>query len=416
MNRIILLLLAIGWCSLLRAQSGSGVPSTFYPALELITLGDVELRFGRTEQALMNYNNAIAMAPDFAEAYVHRGRLYAIMGRQMESAADFQQATQLNPYAALFIDPRRRLQMLKTDYRSSAEDPMQQILNNPYQTGLEYNLLDRSLIEGHFDSSLAASNALLKTNPLDTEALTCAALSSYFLGQTSKGHKYIDEVIALIPASAQASDIKGMMYKKEERFDEARKWFQKAIAQDSLYAISFYHLGYLSKLEGDTTAALQWFDKALRVEPQLRQALMMRSAVYNAQSNFTGAQTDLQLISDAAETDHALYNQAVLNKNLGDYQNALRLYEDLLYKNPNDVLLLNALGNLYNFFGDFDRAVLHYNRALQLKPDYHTARYNLGITLLLQLRHVRACAELREAEMNNVPGAAMAVRCNCAGF
>ncbi|MCA6364401.1 MAG: tetratricopeptide repeat protein [Bacteroidetes bacterium] len=398
------------------AQTGSGVPSNFYPALELITLGDVELRFGRTEQALMNYNNAIAMAPDFAEAYVHRGRLYAIMGRQSESAADFQQATQLNPYAALYIDARRRLQMLKTDYRTSAEDPLQQILNNPYQTTLQYNLADRSLIEGHFDSSLVASAQRLQANPLDTEALTCAALSSYFLGQTTQGHKYIDRVLTLIPGSAQAADIKGMMYKKEQRFGDARKWFQQAISHDSLYAISYYHLGYLSKLEGDTISALQWFNKALRLEPQLRQALIMRSAVHTAQNNFNEAQNDMLLISDAAETDHALYNQAVLNKHLGDYQNALRIYEDLLYKNPNDVYLLNALGNLYNFFGDFDRAVLHYNRALQLKPDYHTARYNLGITLLLQLRHVRACAELREAEMYNVPGAAMAVRCNCAGF
>lgn len=416
MRVFLLLIVLLTGVKMLRAQSGSGVPSTFYPALELITLGDVELRFGRTEQALMNYNNAIAMAPDFAEAYVHRGRLYAIMGRQMESAADFQQATQLNPYAALFIDARRRLQMLKTDYRTTADDPLQQILQNPYQTTLQYNLADRELIEGHFDSSLAVSVQRLQTNVHDTEALTCAALSCYFLGQTAKGHSYIDQVLALLPASAQAADIKGMMYKKELRYAESRKWFLQAIAYDSLYAISYYHLGYLSKLEGDTASALQWFNKALRIEPQLRQALIMRSAVHTAQNNFNDAQNDMLLIAETTETDHALYNQAVLNKHLGDYQNALRIYEDLLYKNPNDVYLLNALGNLYNFFGDFDRAVLLYNRALQLKPDYHTARFNLGITLLLQLRHVRACTELREAEMNQVPGAAMAVRCNCAGF
>jgi tetratricopeptide (TPR) repeat protein len=398
------------------AQTGSGVPSNFYPALELITLGDAELRFGRTEQALQHYNNALAAAPDFAEAYVHRGRLYAVTGRQQEANADFQQATQLNPYAALFLDPRRRLMTLKTDFRSGSDDPVQQILNNPYQPGLSYSLTDRTLIEGHFDSSLAAADVRLQQNPLDTEALTCAALSSYFLGQTLSGQKYIDQLLSISPQSAQAADIKGMMLKKEQRYAEARSWFTKAITYDSLYAVSYCHLGYLSKIEGDTVAALKWFEKALRINPDLRQALVLRSSVFTAQKEYAAAQNDISLYSEDAKTDHALYNEAVLNKHLGDYQNALRKYESLLQKNPNDVYLLNSIGNLYNFFGDFELAANYYNRALQLRPDYHTARYNLGITLLLQLRHVKACAELREAEANNIPGAAVAVRCNCAGF
>ncbi|MGL5892402.1 MAG: tetratricopeptide repeat protein [Bacteroidia bacterium] len=398
------------------AQIGSGVPSNFYPALELITLGDAELRFGRTEQALQHYNNALAAAPDFAEAYVHRGRLYAITGRQMEANADFQQATQLNPYAALFLDPRRRLMTLKTDFRSGTDDPVQQILSNPYQPGLSYTITDRTLLEGHFDSSLAASEIQLQKNPLDTEALTSAALSSYFLGQTLSGQKYIDQLLKLTPLSAQAADIKGMMLKKEQRYPEARNWFTKAISFDSLYAVSYCHLGYLSKIEGDTIAALQWFEKALRINPQLRQALIMRSSVLAAQKEYSAAQNDIRLYTDNAETDHALYNEAVLNKHLGDYQNALRKYENLLQKNPDDVYLLNSIANLYNFFGDYELASSYYNRALQLRPDYHTARYNLGITLLLQLRHVAACNELRVAEANDVPGAAIAVRCNCAGF
>lgn len=400
----------------LPAQSGSGIPSNFFPALELITLGDAELRFGRTELALQNYNNALAMAPDFAEAYVHRGRLYAVTGRQQEAALDFQQALQLNPYAALFLDPQRRLLMLKTDYRNSSDDPIQQVLSNPYQPGLSYSITDRNLLEGHFDSSLLAAKVRLQTHPDDTEALIQATLSYYFLNQPDAGHSYIDRAIALDPLSAVAADSKGMLLKKEKRYAEARKWFISAITIDTLYAISYCHLGYLSKLEGDTVAALQWFDKALHIHPSYQQAILMRSTIKSAQLDYTGALSDLQLLNDSETTDHALYNEAVLTKQTGNYHQAARLYENLLQKNPDDVYLLNATGNLYNFFGDYELAVFYYTRALQLKPDYHTARYNLGLTYLLQLRHIKACEELRDAELNNVPGAAAAVRCNCNGF
>jgi tetratricopeptide (TPR) repeat protein len=90
---------------------------------------------------------------------------------------------------------------------------------------------------------------------------------------------------------------------------------------------------------------------------------------------------------DKASVDHALYNEAVLNKHLGDYFSAMRIYESLHAENPDDAILLNAIGNLYNFFGGYENTVSYYQRALLIQPDSYIACYNLELTYLMQLQH-----------------------------
>ena len=68
------------------------------------------------------------------------------------------------------------------------------------------------------------------------------------------------------------------------------------------------------------------------------------------------------------------------NKDLrdGNYAEAAAYFEGKLKSKPDDPVLNNQLAYSYAKIGKFDLAVKSYQKALQLKPDYPEAHYNLG--------------------------------------
>jgi len=76
-------------------------------------------------------------------------------------------------------------------------------------------------------------------------------------------------------------------------------------------------------------------------------------------------------VESVFSTANKLYEQ-------GQYEQAAKSYIDVLKTNPVAEIHYN-LGNCYYKMGQMGQAVLHYERALLLKPDYDQARENLNV-------------------------------------
>ena len=73
---------------------------------------------------------------------------------------------------------------------------------------------------------------------------------------------------------------------------------------------------------------------------------------------------------DAFETANAAYAD-------GRYQEAAELYQALIDEQPNATLYYN-LGNAQYKQGELAQAILNYERALRIRPNYKDAQYNLA--------------------------------------
>ncbi len=62
----------------------------------------------------------------------------------------------------------------------------------------------------------------------------------------------------------------------------------------------------------------------------------------------------------------------------GKFREASKYYEEQLKNNPKNAVLENQLGFASAKMGKFAKAEEHYKKALELKPDYPEASYNLG--------------------------------------
>src|SRR4051812_1648557 len=76
---------------------------------------------------------------------------------------------------------------------------------------------------------------------------------------------------------------------------------------------------------------------------------------------------------------HATAAQAAIGA--GDYAAAIAQYERYLALDEGSPEVHNNLANASRALWKMDVAVRHYRRALELRPDFATAHYNLGVTL-----------------------------------
>jgi len=88
--------------------------------------------------------------------------------------------------------------------------------------------------------------------------------------------------------------------------------------------------------------------------------------------------------------------QAAVLFGQGDYAGAEKIFSQLLAAKPLDVGLHNNLGTVLDRLDRYDEAVLHYEKALVLRPGFVKARYNLANTLKRTGDKQRAIAELEK--------------------
>jgi tetratricopeptide (TPR) repeat protein len=80
-----------------------------------------------------------------------------------------------------------------------------------------------------------------------------------------------------------------------------------------------------------------------------------------------------------------------------DYQSDLSIWRDTVGKVPNNSRAHNNLGAVLARRGRIDEAMAHYQRALEIKPDYADAHNNLGAVLTRRGRIDEAIAHYRRA-------------------
>jgi tetratricopeptide (TPR) repeat protein len=128
----------------------------------------------------------------------------------------------------------------------------------------------------------------------------------------------------------------------------------------------------LNKLNDYTQAkqAIQYFDKALAIDPNYRDALGGKAYALDTLGNYTQA---IQYYDKALSIDPndktTLYNKANTLFNQGNYAEAIIYYDKALAIDPNDPLALSSKGSALYSQGKYAEAITYYDKALAVDPN-----------------------------------------------
>jgi len=152
----------------------------------------------------------------------------------------------------------------------------------------------------------------------------------------------------------------------DEGYALAREAVKKALAVDPDFALAHASLGYIaSTYDHDSVAAARHLERALQLDP-----------------------TNISIISSAA----------ALTASLGRLDEAIKLSEFVVARDPVSPRSNINLGGFYAAAGRWDEAIASYRTALVLSPGYSVVHYKIGTALLFKNEPQAALEAMQKEE------------------
>jgi tetratricopeptide (TPR) repeat protein len=247
----------------------------------------------RYEEALQDFQQAIALDPQYAWAIASRGETYRFMNRYEEALQDFQQAITIDPQYAGAIAYRGETYQAMNRYEEALQDFQQAIALDPQYAG----------------------------------AIAYRGVTYGFMNRYEEALQDFQQAIAIDPKSAGAIARRGETYLLIRRYQDALVDFNRAVELDSEEDWCLYNRAITYQALGQVEAA----------KTDLAQAMRLAQATYEKDSSNYQNTFNLALYSLAA----------------GENEHAKHFYRDALRRNAPAPRIQAALRDLEAFLTVF---------------------------------------------------------------
>ena len=260
-----------------REQFHSALKLSPNNASALMGLGNAYLKSGQTEEAIPLLTKAAKAEPKSYEPRFLLGSAYNAMARFAEAATECNEALRLGG-----MDPEVYYHLARA-YRGLGR-------KEDEQKALERFSALRSRSNQEAESKREAARLINQANPLvdkgrlpDAIALLEAAYALdrqnpqvafrlaglyYDVQQQQSARRHAREAIAIAPSEWSYHYLLGLVEKASGKLDAARDSFETTIRLNPSAADPFNQLGNLAMGHDDFTQAVQYFEKATRLDPR----------------------------------------------------------------------------------------------------------------------------------------------------
>ena len=213
--------------------SASGVTQARLEAVTHNRQGIALFNQGRLNEAVMAFQQALQLVPDFTEAHSNLGNILYYQGKHDEAVACYQQALRIRP-----------------------DD-----------SGVYNNLGNVLAAQGKFAEAVAACQRAVQLDPTNAGAFNN-------LGNAFRGLKDLDQAVASYRQAvrvkadyAEAYNNLGLTLMEQNKPAEAMVSYQQALRIKPDYADAYNHLGLVLAEQYRLDEAITCYDRALQIEP-----------------------------------------------------------------------------------------------------------------------------------------------------
>jgi tetratricopeptide (TPR) repeat protein len=217
-------------------------------------------QLGDPRQAISDYDRAIEINPEYADAYNNRGVAYGELGDHRQEISDYDMAIKIDPELALAYINRG------VAYRE---------LGNQRQAILDFD----KAIEIDFENA---------------DAYKGRGFAYGKLGNHGQAISDFDRAIEINPKYADVYNGRGVAYYKLGNYRQAISDFDRAIEINPKYADAYNGRGLAYYKLGNHGQAISDFDKTIEINPDYAKAYYNRGVVYGILGNHRQEIEDLQ--------------------------------------------------------------------------------------------------------------------------
>lgn len=167
--------------------------------------------------------------------------------------------------------------------------------------------------------------------------------------------KYFEEARQIDPTNSIVEKGWGTYYLKLQDFDKAISHFEKSMQMDPTDVENYIQIGNCHKEQGNYEIAEQWYRNAIKYD-------------------FTNTESYSKLIQLYGHWDAEAERRNLIPELINKAELLLPndKYENMLYNTYRDA------GFAYSVAGDYDTSAMYYQKAIDLKPNYTSAKIDLA--------------------------------------
>lgn len=264
----------------LKVYKKGGVNKSDLSAADLFYKALSEDKADKNEQAIIDYKKAIAIDPNFVEAYYNLGVLYVENGNLDNAIFYFKKAIDVTPYSWIYYNLAFAYEK-KEDYNAAILYYKKTVEIDPNCAKAYCNLAMAYQGKADYDNQIYYSKKAIALNPDD-------ALAHYNLGVGYLGKNDLDPAITQFNKSIVldtnldgAYNCLGLAYEAKGERNLALLNFKKAIDINPNHATALYKFGLLTGLVNqDYNSAISYFKRAIANKPDYAQAYLALGTVY----------------------------------------------------------------------------------------------------------------------------------------
>jgi len=311
-------------------------------ALAHNNLGLALLDQERTEEAIVQYREALRINPEYALAHNNLGAALVKQERTKEAIVQYHEALRINPDYASAHNNLGAALVQQGRTKEAFVQYHEALRINPDYADAHYNLGAALIRQGRTKEALAQYREALRINPAFAEARNNLGAALFQQGHIKEALAQYREALRINPAFAGAHYNLGDALAQQGRADEAIAQYREALRINPAFAEAHNNLGDTLIREGRTEEGIAQAGEALRLQPanaafQNNLAWVLVTAPQISLRN--GARA-VQLATQACQSTggnnlHFLYTLAEAYAEAGEFpkavqtaQNALKLAEN----------------------------------------------------------------------------------------
>lgn len=194
----------------------------------------------------------------------------------------------------------------------------------PDNSDIIFLLARVSMSQNFYEDAIPLLESGIKLAPKRVDLHAALGESLFMSGKADKAIDEFKTLIELDP-SARSYTFMGLSYRHLGRFDEARKYFEEGLKHDPKNAACLFNLGFIEERQGDTPAADEKFQQALRSNPGFAEALLELANLRTKDKKYTEAADLLRrYVKVSRDPAPGYYKLAMLERSLHQLDAAQR--------------------------------------------------------------------------------------------
>ena len=256
---------------------------------------------------------------------------------------------------------------------------------DPQSSDIHTTLAQVYLAQGSLSLAIQEGQEALRSSPHNMAAVRVLGEAQLLAGDTKQAQQLFKALVSVLPHDPLLHHRLGIISRAQQHPAEAITHFEQALERDPQFMDAIEHIAAILVSEGKVRQARERVSRQISTAPKNALLYDLLGRLWAVSHNFMEAEAAFRTALSLDGTALPPYaNLGELYTRQGKISQAIKEFETMLAKNPQQVSTLMILGILHEQRNDFARAATRYEEALKLQPKFAPAANNLAWILIDQ--------------------------------